>query len=188
MATVQVKITDTADDGYEYQSELVTGGVAAGFDGSDEAIAFLRFLNVAVPQGATIDSATLTLNITTVEGTPNTTLYGVDADDAAAFADPGNMPLAATKTTASADPDPAGTGSKVITITSIVQEIVNRVGWTSGNAMAFVGVNSAGSGSNYWFAEDLEEAGTAEATLDITYTVNNLLAAVHHHRHHNLAL
>lgn len=172
MATLQVKVTDTADDGYESpfgieDNDGVFGGAADG----DWGVGFCRFLNVTVPQGATVSSATLTLNITSLVGTPNTTLYGVDADNAAAFADPGNLPSAATKTTASADPDPAGTGSKVITITTIVQEIVDRAGWASGNAMAFVVEDNAGSGENYWIAEGYEDAGTAEATLDITYTV-----------------
>lgn len=170
MATLQVKITDTADDGYEVFGSLTNMQFGVGYAGGATFLLYCRFLNVTVPQGATIDSATLTLNITDISGTPDTTLYGVDEDNAAAFADPGNMPSAATKTTASADPDPAGTGSKVITITTIVQEIVDRAGWASGNAMAFVAGDNAGSGNNYWFAEDYEDAGTAEATLDITYT------------------
>lgn len=173
MTAVQVKITDTADDGYEVVGAFIDpeGGAYVGFISPNRYIGFLRFLNVTVPQGVTISSATLTLNIVEVVGTPNTTLYGVKVADAAAFASPGNLPSAATKTTASADPDPAGTGSKVITITDIVQEIVDQALWGSGNAMAFVIDDNAGSGTNYWGAEDYEDVGTAEATLDITYTV-----------------
>ena len=171
MTAVQVKITDDADDGYEGSIfGLSASDVAAGYGAFETEIAFFRFLNVTVPKGATIDSATLSLNITVVNGTPNTTLFGVDADNAAAFANPDNLPSAATKTTASADPDPAGTGTKVITITTIVQEIVDRAGWASGSAMAFVVVNNAGSSDNDWLAEDYVDVGTAEATLDITYT------------------
>lgn len=171
MATLQVKVTDTADDGYEGTFfGFDTSLVASGFNGFETGVGFVRFLNVTVPQGATIDSATLTLNITGITGTPDTTLYGVDEDNAAAFADPGNLPSAAARTTASADPDPAGTGTKVITITSILQEIVDRGGWASGNALAFVAVDNAGSGANAWGAEDYGDAGTAEAVLDITYT------------------
>lgn len=168
MATLQVKVTDTADDGYEGGEGISTGTVSAGMSAGITKYAFLRFLNVTVPQGATIDLATLTLNIVDVSS-PDTTLYGVDADNAAAFADPGNLPSAATWTTASADPDPAGTGTKVVTITTIVQEIVDRGGWASGNAMAFVAAGNSGFFSG-WEAEDYEAAGTAEATLDITYT------------------
>lgn len=172
MTTLQVKITDTADDGYEYSASVYISQVWGGSYSGSALYGFFRFLNVTVPQGATVSSATLTLNIISVAGTPNTTLYGVDADNAAAFADPGNLPSAATKTTASADPDPAATGTKVITITTIVQEIVDRAGWASGNAMAFV-VDVHAGGTNYWLAEDYEDAGTAEATLDITYTAGS---------------
>lgn len=176
MTAVQVKITDTADDGSELvdfgdlstTEAAVASGIFEGFFG--ELNAFFRFVNVTVPQGATIDSATLTLNIINISGTPNTSLYGVDVDNAAAFVDPGNMPSTATRTTASADPDPTGTGTKVITITAIVQEIVNRGGWASGNAMAFVIDDNAGSGTHYWEAEDLEAGPSDEAQLDITYT------------------
>lgn len=169
MATLQVKVTDTAEDGTELVGlGLLTDQITAGNEGV-EANAFFRFLNVTLPQGATVSSATITLNITAASGVLATTLYGVDADNAAAFADPGNLPSAATKTTASADPDPAGTGSKIITITDIVQEIVDRPGWASGNAMAFVADDDASSST--WSAEDYEAVGTAEATLDITYTV-----------------
>lgn len=184
MATLQVKITDTADDGVELVGVVFfTDGFAAGVSDAYASLlyGFLRFLNVTVPQGAGISSATLTLNIIDITGTPDTTLYGVDADNAAAFADPGNLPSAASRTTASADPDPAGTGSHVITITSIVQEIVDRAGWASGNAMAFVAIDNTGSGSHFWVGEDYEDAGTAEATLDITYTVPAVGGAAPHH-------
>lgn len=172
MATLQVKVTDTADDGYEIPTVgFTTSQIGAGTTSGFVQYAFFRFLNVTVPQGAVASEATLTLNITGVTGTPDTTLYGVDVDDAAAFADPGNLPSAATRTTASADPDPAGAGSKVITVTDIVQEILDRAGWASGNDMAFVAADNLGAGEHYWTAEDYEDAGTAEATLDITYTV-----------------
>lgn len=168
MTAIQVKITDTADDGFEGSEGISTGVVKAGKSAGATLTAFFRFLNVTVPQGATIDSATLTLNITD-DSSPDTTLYGVKVADAAAFADPGNLPSNATRTTASADPDPAGTGTKVITITSIVQELVDQALWSSGNAMAFVAEGNSGFFAS-WTAEDYEDAGTAEATLDITYT------------------
>ena len=178
MTTIQVKVTATTDDGTErIGANILTNIIAAGTDTVPVYNGFVRFLNVTAPQGATVDSATLTLNITGITGTPNTTLYGVDADNAAAFSYPGNTPSSATKTTATADPDPAGTGTKVITITTIVQEIIDRGGWASGNAMAFVFINNDAGTSNFWQAEDYDSAGTAEATLDIAYTVIRAAAA-----------
>lgn len=178
MVSESVAITDTLDDGTEVVGvTLTTTAPSAGFNGV-EFNAFFRFLDVAVAQGAIVSEATLTLNVTLVSGTPNTTLYGVDADTAAAFADPGNLPSAVARTTASADPDPAGTGTKVITVTTIVQEIIDRAGWASGNAMAFVVDDNSGSGDNTWGCDDFEDAGTDEAQLDITYTVASSAAPV----------
>lgn len=171
MTTLQVSISDTADDGYQYTSYLDTGYVFCGWAfGLGHLIGFLRFALLALPQGATINSATVTLNITSILGTPDTTIYGVDEDDAAAFYETGNMPSAAATTTASADADPSGTGTHVITVTSIVQEIVNRAGWESSNAIAFVIKDNIGAGNDYWGAEDYQDAGTAEAVFDVDYT------------------
>lgn len=172
MATVNVHITDTVDDGREgvgvlFQTTSDLAGFASGF----RFLIFFRFLAITGPvSGATINSATITHNCTVVTGTPNTTCYGVDVDDAAQFTNPTNLPSNATKTTASSDADPAGTGSRTINVVTQVQEIINRPGWASGNDMAFVIDDNAGSGDNYWACEDLGDAGTAEAYLDIDYT------------------
>lgn len=171
MPTVQVDIAANADDVLQIDTGLFPNFTAAGMLFSSEYEAGLRFQSVAVPQSATIVSATLTLNITSVNGSPETTVYGVDVDDAAAWAAPGNLPGNATTTTESS-PGPTATGSQQIDVTAIVQEIVGRGGWTSGNDMAFVVLNDkALSGQDHtWFAEDLNDAGGNEARLDIDYT------------------
>lgn len=169
MATVNVHITDTADDGNELPGVFYnTGAVQSGAFGGLQAWAFLRFLAVTGPvSGATINSATITLEVTDVSGSPDTTFYGVDADDPAQFADPGNLPSAATQTTANAA-GPTATGSQQVNVASIVQEIVNRAGWASGNDMAFVCEDNLNTGTNVWAADDLDD--TTEAVLDIDYT------------------
>lgn len=171
MATVNVHITVTGDDGSELVGVgLITNSYGAGATSGIDVHGFLRFQSVTGPvSGATINSATITHNVTAIAGTPDTTCYGVDVDDAAAFSDPGNLPSAAARTTASSDADPAGTGSRTINVATQVQEIVNRAGWASGNDMAFVMIDN-GTGENNWSAEDFQAAGTAEAFLDIDYT------------------
>ena len=108
----------------------------------------VRFPNVTVPQGATINSATLTVNVpSTTADTPNgVTWYGELATNAAAFtttaSDITNRALtSATLVWSGSD---IGAGDKALTVTSIVQEIVNQGGWASGNAMALLlyGVSS----------------------------------------------
>ena len=101
-----------------------------------------RFQNVTVPQGATINSATLTVNVpSTINDTPaGVTWYGELATNAAAFtttaSDITNRALT-TATTVWSGTD-IGTGDHDLTVTSIVQEIVNQGGWASGNAMALL--------------------------------------------------
>lgn len=172
MATVQVQITNTADDVQEAVGvALDTSAIVAGYNASF-GVPFaggIRFRSVTGPvSGATVNSATLTLMIS-IGGTPNTTIYGVDVDDVAVWSDPGNLPSAAARTTASVA-GPTATGSQQINVATIVQEILNRAGWASGNDMAFVGIDNAGAGNNSWQADDIDDAGTDHAVLDIDYT------------------
>ena len=102
----------------------------------------VRFQNVTVSQGATINSATLTVSVpSTAFDTPNgVTWYGELATNAAAFtttaSDITNRALtSATLVWSGSD---IGTGDKALTVTSIAQEIVNQGGWASGNAMALL--------------------------------------------------
>ena len=108
----------------------------------------VRFPNVTVPQGATINSATLTVDVpsTAVDTPAGVTWYGELATNAAAFTTTASditnrAPTSATLVWSGSD---IGAGDKALTVTSIVQEIVNQGGWASGNAMALLlyGVSS----------------------------------------------
>ena len=102
----------------------------------------VRFPNVTVPQGATINSATLTVDVpSTSSDTPNgVTWYGELATDAAAFTTTASDITNRSLTTATTVWSGAniGAGDHDLTVTSIVQEIVNQGGWASGNAMALL--------------------------------------------------
>ena len=162
-------VAETADDGFEaIGTALATNQVAAGIVSSMEINGFLRFQGLAIAQGTPITQALLKLGVIDVAGTPNTTVYGVDEDDAAAFADPGNLPSNATRTAASTVFTPTGRGLASIDVTAIVQEIIDRAGWGSGNDIAFVMDDNAGSGTNYWVAHDVDDAG-ATAQLVVTF-------------------
>jgi len=106
-----------------------------------------RFQNVEVPQGATINSAYFKPYFQTAEGDPiitvdiTTRIYGVDEDDVDVWEDGTNNPKDATLTTEYVDwntKDKVGLYQQAeIDVTDIVQEIIDRSGWTSGNALAF---------------------------------------------------
>ena len=172
-ASVTVNITATDDDGWgegnppAWQNHY--GGLISWIFTNDYQPAF-RFQTVNVPQGATIDSATLTFRITTAQSAYDSYAVGNDVDDAAAWTNgSANGPQNMAKTTAvSATFANGPTGLKAITVTSIIQEIVNRAGWAANQDLR-IGIVPI-DGASLAKIEDYSNAGTDEAQLDITYT------------------
>ncbi len=146
-----------------------------------------RWTGVNVPQGATITTAKLdVLIIPTVWAGYVVGVYCEDADNAAAFSGshrPSQVTPTTAKSTISASDQTIGTAQTTvpITVTSLVQEIVDRTGWSNGNAMNFVMLNEAGGAGAYdYFAIDNVDGGylpenpdpPVGATLTITYTAS----------------
>lgn len=145
--------------------------VYAGRYNTERFYAGLRFQTVGVPAGATINSATLTMRITAVTGTPDLNVFGNDVDDAAAWANPGNRVKNITQTTAVANDATWSSGAdNTVTVTSVVAEIIARAGWASGNDMAFGFFNNAGAGVQFLHFAALDHATLTEARLSIDYT------------------
>jgi len=104
-----------------------------------------RFNNVVVPQGATIVTAkfTITNRQASYNGIVKSRISAEDVDDAATFADDSAAfdTRWAARTTARVDWDlPAQAWADQTEydspeIKTIIQEIVNRVGWVSGNSI-----------------------------------------------------
>lgn len=115
--------------GYPFNSYARAGGA-------------VRFPNLAIPQGATVNTARL---IWTAHGTPgsganvNSRVYGEDVDDAAQFSTAANYNTRrGTVTTKYAfDSIDSWTGGNEypFNVQPVVQAIVNRGGWDTGNAM-----------------------------------------------------
>jgi hypothetical protein len=126
----------------------------------------LRFTSVNVPQGATITEAILGIYVFDKgSGTADTEakIWGMDEDNTGSFS---SDPMGRTKTTAYDEAHwslpPLG-GRSNHNITSIVQEIVNRGGWSSGNAMGFI-IENNGSPTDSWVWDD-----ASLCRLEITY-------------------
>lgn len=108
----------------------------------------VRFTSVSVPQGATINSATLRVAIEFIIGDGSGSLIvkiaGIDEDNTADFS---SNPMGRTQTT-NTDiaewPLPAAGNYLERSITTIVQEIISRAGWSSGNAMGFLLLDAGG--------------------------------------------
>lgn len=138
------------------EEALATGNMAALDDSTvainDEAVSGFRIRNVSIAQGATIDEAIFYVDeLQTFGGGALTgvTLYGEDIDDSPAFTTANSNISSRTRTTANVT-GIIGNSSQFkngIDVTAIVQEIVNRGGWSSGNDMTFIFVGDEGGGS-----------------------------------------
>jgi hypothetical protein len=132
----------------------------------------MRFPNATVPKGATVNSAVLQGYFFNSDyDSVALTVAGIAADNRGAFAEADTTP---TWTTASvavdiSDVRTSGNGFyDIATVTGIVQELVNRAGWASGNAMA-LGMHSWTSGLLVIYPWDYDDH-TYAPKLIINYT------------------
>ena len=169
-------IVSDADDGLYFDGAGwfsntdvdVGGGASQGDSGFGLSQAGFRFTSVAVPQGASVSSATifLTEGPNGILGSDFGDLLGVSADNAAAWSG-SNHPNNAVGTTAAVAITSAN--YLAINVTSIVQEIVNRAGWSPGNAMAFFGNTAAATGDIVDWTDYSNAGGVGAASLEIAY-------------------
>jgi hypothetical protein len=145
-----------------------------------------RFTTVPIPQGATIDSASWTPYVySSTTDDPYCDIYGDDADSAADFSSGKPEDRAYTTAAVSWIATAIGTGFvQSPDIASIVQEIVNRVGWASGNSLALLTIDP---GVNYAFTVyqwDYSDNSRA-SKFNCTYTAGGasaIPAIMHHYR------
>lgn len=176
MTVINEGIVSDADDGFDY--EYFSGWydnylrVVNGHEFASDKVMGFRFQSVAVPQGATINSATLTLD--TDDEDPETNvgrLFGNDVDSAPAWASTTNLPRNITRTAAFVALTSVPTTDETaypLDVTAIVQEIVDRAGWSSGNNMAFAGGVTGNTGARNF--EDYGSDPADAAALSIDYT------------------
>jgi hypothetical protein len=148
---------------------LISSDLEFIYDTSDQTTG-LRFVNVTIPPGASIVSAHVRLQVDEVSsGLATMQIAGEAVDNAATFALTfGNMtdrPL----TTAVVDWQPAewptvGAAVQTGDISSVLQEIIDRPAWVSGNALAVI-VN----GSGRRVAESYDGNAPAAPLLHVEY-------------------
>ena len=154
--TKDAQVAANADDCYR-RLEPSSWDVSALYDRAGDYNASnydfssgLRFLNVTVPKGATITAAYLTFHAYAVDGAiPTTYIDGDDEDNCATFSTAADYD-ARPRTTAAVAWTPAawvgGTWYNSASIVAVIQEIVNRAGWISGNALALFWRDAPGWG------------------------------------------
>ena len=181
MTELTVYITQNADDQYYNNTGIFDNDwVYAGDYSSSyyDYTAVLRFLNVTIPQGATIDSAYLHVRAgaPTVAGYYYTKIIGHDADNSGAWSTSTDA-AGRDRTTATVDWDENywTDGEDYVSpdIKSIIQEIVDRGGWSSGNALSLFWADDQGVGYDAAMrcrAEALNKGDGHEPYLVINYT------------------
>jgi hypothetical protein len=144
----------------------------------------LRFTNINIPKGATILNAYISFNGAEANA-PNSnssatslTIHGQSADSPNTFNTNNNNISGRALTTASVNWNNIQAWNEDVnyntpSITSIVQELVNRSGWISGNNMAVI---ISGSGSRT--AQSWDAGGDSPPLLTIEYSIVTLSTAV----------
>jgi len=145
--------------------------VIAGDSAGDRGSA-LRFTDIPILQGQDLDAAQLNYTLMTL-GTHDVkfTVAGIDEDNTAEFGDP----MGRTKTSAINNKTQSQQGSFFgwsDNVLTQVQEIVDRFGWSSGNALGFL-FNDNGSESNECLiTRHTDNFNSEEIFLDLTYTTS----------------
>ena len=170
MATFNATITAGSDDAREDAGTVTLTGTNITID-TTTRYGGLRFLNVTIPQGSTINAATLTIELPSASfDDPDVTIWANDVDSASTFTTGANNISSRTPTTATVvwSASSIGTGVKVSPeLKTIIQEIVNRAGWVSGNAIALILKGNSTSALRF---DTYEDGAGANAELDIDYT------------------
>lgn len=149
---LELRVAASSDDAEELASGsmyLNSTDLELVRDGSNQTIG-LRFNGVAVPQGATITRAYIQFRTDeTSSETTSLTLRGEAADNAVAFSSADRIsPRARTVSAVSWSPPSwstsgqAGASQQTPDLAAIIQEIVSRAGWQSGNSLAIIIVGS----------------------------------------------
>jgi uncharacterized protein YjiK len=165
--------SDDAEQGASGAVDLTSSDLELVTDGSDVQAVGVRFAGLAIPRGAPIQAAWLQFQ--TDEATSvatSLTIRGEASDDAAPFTSGTNNVGARPRTAAAVAWAPpawnvvgeAGLAQRSPDLRAIVQEIVNRSGWSSGHSLAFV---LTGSGSRV--AESYDGTASAAPLLHVVF-------------------
>jgi type IV pilus assembly protein PilY1 len=145
--TIEVRVSRGNDDAEERvsngQMDRGSSDLELIYDFHDQIVG-MRFRNIQIPQGYNITGAYIEFSADERDsGTTDLTIYGQAIDDAPGFGSNRHNISNRTKTSASVSwsPEPwtvVHRTYETTDISSIVQEIVNRAGWTAGNDMVFI--------------------------------------------------
>lgn len=170
-----------ADDGWVSSADLYPSEtyMVLGYD----CRLYVRFVNVTIPQGSSITAAFVrfTANDERTNATVNTNIYFNDIDDAVAPTNKAEADGLVTTTEFTAWDAIAswsdGTTYDTPSLVDEVQEIIDRVGFASGNALMVLVDDDSSTAAAVRVPSPIEHAAGAEiAALHITWELEGVLA------------
>jgi len=168
--TFTAQISSDNDDAEQRSGITLNGNVL----NIDKDRVGLRFQNVLIPKGATVLSAEI--DITAQGNNSNTSsvkIYGHDVNDSGAYDSSNDVTsrLSNKSTAANVTWSFANWSTNVVytspDIKTIVQEIINRGGWTPGNSLSILLDNVTGSGERRGYTYDNKPAKSVKLRIKI---------------------
>jgi DNA/RNA endonuclease YhcR with UshA esterase domain len=172
-STVDVRVASGDDDAEESATgsvSLTSSDLELVADGSNQTVG-MRFNGIAIPKRATITNAWIQFQTDQVStGLASLTIRGQAADNPTTFTTTAANVSSRLRTTAAvpwSPPDWPSVGAaldpqRTPNLTSVIQELVNRDGWASGNSMVLII-----SGTGQRVAESYNGLPTAAPLLHI---------------------
>ena len=169
------RISASSDDAEQRSSSsisLTSSSLQLVVDGSYVQVVGLRWPSITIPRNAQISSAWIQFTASSAQsGTMNLTIAGQAADNAATFTSSSNNVSSRTRTAATVAWTPAawtsgqaGSAQRTPELRNVIQEIVNRTGWASGNAIAMIVTGSGTRTAHSW-----DSNSSLAAVLHIDY-------------------
>ena len=174
---LEVRVAASTDDAEEKPSgsmSLTSSDLELVFDGSDQTVG-MRFNAVTIPPGAAITNAYVQFQVDEANTEATSLVIEAEATDNATTFSGSNGNISSRSRTASFvswSPVPwttvglAGPDQRTPNIASIIQEIVNRPGWSSGNSLVIII-----TGTGHRTAEAFDGVPSAAPLLHVDYVV-----------------
>jgi hypothetical protein len=174
--TLNLAVATGNDDAEQGGSSMDRGGPSLEMvmNGSTNQYVGIRFTGVTIPAGAVVTSAYLQFtNAVNNSSVASLVVAAQAADNPAGFGNGNNDISNRPRTAATVAWAPvawttvgaAGVDQRTPDLTAVVQQVVSRAGWASGNALVFIITGSAGTRS----ATSFNGSSTNQPKLVITY-------------------
>lgn len=174
-ASIDSRVSQSSDDAEQRANDsmyLDSSDLEIVKDGSNQIIG-MRFQGLNIPKDANITNAYIQFEVDeTSSRTTNLSIFGQNSDDTQTFSssdfDISNRPKTSNSISWSPsswdNKNDAGLDQRTPDLKDIIQEVVNRGGWVSGNSMVFI-VN----GSGKRVAESYDGESSAAPHLHVEY-------------------